>query len=129
MILDLIIAVIFPSIVSDKPGFIVFPAIFLVLLPFFVFLQAKRNFKTNRRLSEQIEYSFTDDNLIITGESFNGTMTWDKIFKVTKTKRWILIWQSSNSANIIPLKDVWDGDINYLKEILDKRGVSNNIKY
>ena len=129
MILYLIIAVIFPSIVSDKPGFIVFPAIFLALLPFFVFLQAKRNFKTNRRLSEQIEYSFTDDNLIITGESFNGTMTWDKIFKVTKTKRWILIWQSSNSANIIPLKDIWDGDINYLKEILDRRGVANDIKY
>jgi hypothetical protein len=63
-------------------------------------------------VAEQKEYVFTDTDLKITGESFNVTMLWDKIYKVTKTKRWVLIWQTKYLANIIPLQDIWQGKWN-----------------
>ena len=128
MILDIFISILFPEVIkASMPDSLLFPAIFLILLPLMVYLQAKRSFKNNRRLSEQIEYVFNDNNLNITGESFNTTMTWEKIPKVTKTKRWILIWQTKNLANLIPLKDIWDGDVLNLKEILVRCGVTNNL--
>jgi hypothetical protein len=128
MILDILLSLLFPKVVKASfPDSLLFPVIFLLLLPLMIYVQAKRNFKNNRRVSEQIEYVFEDKNLIIAGESFNSTMTWDKILKVTKTKRWLLVWQTKNMANLIPLKDIWDGDILNLKEILGKRGVSNNL--
>jgi hypothetical protein len=128
MILDVLIIIFYSDAVRDSMwGSLWFPALFLILLPAMVYVNAMRGFKNNRRLSEQIAYAFTESDLNITGESFTATMSWDKIYKVTKTKRWLLIWHSKNSANIIPLKDIWDGDILYLKEILLKKGVSNNL--
>src|SRR5215831_450426 len=93
MVLDILISIFSPEVVHAKmPDSIMVPVIFLIFLPGVIYLQAKRNFKNSRRISEQIEYVFNDKNLVVTGESFNTTMTWEKIYKVTKTKRWILIW-------------------------------------
>ena len=128
MILWIIAVLIFPSIIKNSNG-LIFPALFLVFLPLSVYWSARKNYKNNKRIFEQIEYVFTEDNFTMTGDSFNATMTWDKVYKVTKTKRWILIWQTSSTANVIPLKDIWDGDVHHLKEILDKKNVPNNIKY
>jgi hypothetical protein len=128
MLLDILLSILYPKIVeASMPESLLFPVLFLLVLPLMTYFQAKRNLKTNKRVSEQIEYVFDDKDLIVTGESFNSIMTWDKIFKVTKTKRWILVWQSKNNANLIPLKDIWDGDILNLKEILSRRGVTNNL--
>ena len=128
MILDIFISLIFPEVFHMRSrDFPTVPLMFLIFLPGIVYLQAKRSFKSNRRISEQIEYAFSDKNLIVTGESFSTTMTWEKILKVTKTKRWIMIWQNKNIANLIPVKDIWGGDILNLKEILDRSGVRNNL--
>ncbi|WP_157097870.1 YcxB family protein [Niabella ginsenosidivorans] len=128
MILTVLFSLLFPEIVKpDMPNVFLFPFIFLVVLPVFVYVASKRDFKNNRRMHEQVEYVFDDQNLVINGESFNMTMTWDKIFRVTKTKRWILFWQTRNMASLVPLKDISAGDMLLLKKILNERGVKNNL--
>ncbi|MGJ7033786.1 YcxB family protein [Niabella hirudinis] len=112
---------------ASMPNALIFPVLFLVVLPISVYIRSKRSFKNNHRLCEQIEYVFGDQNLTITGESFNATMTWDKIFKGTKTKRWMLIWQAGDLTSIIPLRSISESDIQTLKEILQKHGVKNNL--
>jgi len=54
-------------------------------------------------------------------------LSWDKFYKVTKTKNWLLIWQNNSSANIIPRKDIWESQIEELKELLQKHRVKNNL--
>lgn len=128
MLLYVLISILLPLVTgAARTDSLLSPIVFLAVLPLVIYVQAKSNYKKNRRLSEQIEYEFEERQLIITGESFNCTMTWDKIHKVSKTKSWILIWQTRNSANLIPVKDIWEGDILNLKEILGKQGVSNNL--
>lgn len=61
------------------------------------------------------------------GESFNSQLSWDKIYKVTKTKNWLLIWQNRQIANPIPIEDIGEEQISDLKKILDRHNVKNNM--
>ena len=88
---------------------------------------AKKNYKTNQRITENIEYQFGEDNLIVKGESFNSQLTWNKIYKVTQTKNLVLIWQNRQVANAIPKRDIWEGQIEELKIILDRHKIKNNL--
>jgi hypothetical protein len=106
---------------------IVTPLVVLTFLPAVTYFTAKKNYASNQRLKELIEYKFEKDYLIIQGESFNSQLTWDKVYKVTETKKWILIWQSRQVANIIHKSDVWDGEMIELKTVLDEHHVKNNI--
>ena len=78
-------------------------------------------------MGETIEYQFYKEYLVVKGESFSTESTWDKIYKVTQTKNWVFIWQSRQAANIIPRRDIWEGDLTHLKEILEGHKVKNNL--
>jgi len=103
------------------------PVLMMAALPLMTYFTAKRNFNTNLRNGEAIEYHFDPDNLSMKGESFNSQLTWGKIYKVTHTKNWLLIWQSRQMANPIPKRDIAEGQIGDLKQILDHHKVKNNL--
>ena len=101
--------------------------LFITLLPILIYFAAKRNYASNKRISETIEYKFEKDVLIVTGESFNSQLTWDKVYKVTKTKNWLVIWQNRQVANVIPNRDLQQSSISELKKILSVHRVKNNL--
>jgi hypothetical protein len=103
------------------------PVLILIVLPAMTYFGARRNYSSNKRMAELIEYQLDNNYLIIQGESFNAQFTWDKIYKVTQTHNWILIWQTRQSANAIHKSDIWEGEIDELKAILTAHGVKNNL--
>jgi len=108
------------------PTLIIAPVILIGLLPLLTYFRAKKLFG-NSRAGEKIIYEFRDNQFVITGESFNSQLSWDKIYKVTGTKNWIFVWHNSQQANPIPKKDIWEGEILKLREILDTNKVKNNL--
>jgi hypothetical protein len=108
-------------------GRLIGPVLFAAALPLITYLSARRNYASAPRISETIEYEFDKNNLLVKGESFSSQLSWNKIYKVSKLKNWILIWQNSQVANAIPRRDIWEGDIMKLKEILDMLQVKNNL--
>jgi uncharacterized membrane protein (DUF485 family) len=115
---------------SKTPPNYVMPVFFGVLIggmfPLTTYFKAKKEYNAhNSRIKEKIEYEFQDNQFIIRGESFNAQLSWDKIHKVTTTKKWLFIWQNSQHANAIPKKDIWKGELLKLREILD----ANKVKY
>jgi hypothetical protein len=107
---------------------LVFPLFVLVFLPASTYFAAKRNYASYKRIDEVIEYDFDKNYLIIKGESFNSQMTWNKIYRVSQTKRWLLIWQSKHMVNAIHKSDLPTGVLTELRQILMAQGVKNNIK-
>ena len=100
----------------------------IILIPLILsYLSAIVTYKTSKRLAEDIEYTFSDDYFSIKGESFNSQYSWDKIYKVSQTKSWILIWQNSLIATPIPKRDLQESDIRTLKTMLDFHQVKNNL--
>ena len=107
-----------------------YPLIMLALLiisPLLIYINSKRMYKSNLRLSEPIEYQFEGDYLSTKGESFNAQLSWSKFYKVKKTKNYLILWQSAQSANIIPRRDIWDSELDKLKAILQTHNVKNNL--
>jgi len=106
---------------------IIFPIAMMIWLPLLTYFSAKKNFSSNKRISEVIEYKFEKDFLDIKGESFSSQLSWDKIYKVNKTKNWVLIWQNSQVTNVIPRRNLWEGEVTGLKEILNNHKVKNDL--
>lgn len=98
-------------------------------LPISVYFSAKKNYRSNGRISEMINYEFDTENIQITGESFNSKLTWEKIYNVTENKDWILIWQNRQVANVVPKRDFKDGELQAFKNIVRSHGgLKNKLK-
>ena len=120
-----LLAAVFLSIGSYSS--LIGPVFMLLLFPLLTYFSAKKNYASNQRMTETIEYKFDDDNLVVKGESFNSQLSWNKIHKVTQTKNWVLIWQNRQVANPIPKRDIWEGQIEEIKIILDRHKIKNNL--
>ena len=81
---------------------------------------------SNGRISETIIYEFDNENILITGESFNSRLSWDKIYSVTENKDWILIWQSRQGANVLQKRDFKNKDLQLLKDIVNSHSELKN---
>src|SRR3982751_5322585 len=84
---------------------VITPIIMLGILPLLIYSRSSRGFTSNN-LNGAIEYNFDQTAFTIKGESFNVQLSWNKIYKVTKTKNWLLIWQNKNIATPIPKRNV-----------------------
>ncbi|MCB0515263.1 MAG: YcxB family protein [Chitinophagales bacterium] len=108
---------------------LIFGLYFTVVIAILVYFYAIRNYKSNRRISETINYEFDSENIQITGESFSSKLTWNKIYSVTENKDWILIWQSRQIANIVPKRDFKEGELQAFKDIVKSQsGLKNKLK-
>lgn len=106
---------------------IMLPILILVILPLITYNSARKNFKTNKRINEPVEYSIDDKIISLKGESFNAQLSWEKIYKVNKTKEWILIWQNKQVANVIPRRNITDSQIAILKNIISNYKLKNDL--
>ncbi len=106
---------------------VIMPLLMLIVFPLMTYLGARRNYRANKRAGETVEYHFDESRLIVRGESFSTEASWDKVYRVTKTKNWIFIWQNRQIANPIPRKVWQEKDFAALKEILDRYQVKNNL--
>ena len=89
--------------------------------PYSIFRTARKNYNTNKMISEEICYEFDKETISISGDTFNSTMKWDQIFEITLSKSWLLIWQNSQVANAIPRRDITNEQIETIKDLVKNK--------
>jgi len=99
----------------------------VIFIPLAIYRSAKKSFSSNGRLQENMIYEFTDDKIIITGETFKTEMNWTKLFKIQELKDWILIYNNKFNANIIP-KDSFGENLIEFKKIVFRNNIKSNFK-
>jgi hypothetical protein len=87
---------------GDKAFIGIVVGIVFISLPFLSILQAKKHYDTNKNLKETIEYEFSIDSVIVRGETFNSTLRWASLYKVTELDDWILLYTNKIVAITIP---------------------------
>ena len=92
----------------DPPYFLLIVSLIILSYPLWLFYSAKKYFKSNLKLKENIVYEFNLDTIKMTGDSFHSEMSWSTVYKVVETKKWILIYQSKSAANLIQISDFED---------------------
>jgi hypothetical protein len=104
--------------------------IFTVGFPAMTYFNARKNFRVNKRISEAVRYEMDETNIIVTGESFNSTLSWDKIYSVTENKKYVLIWLNPIVASAIPKQNFSVESLANFKEIVRKQSqLKNKLKY
>lgn len=97
--------------------------IFVFLMPYSVYSQAKKNYTAKTRIKERLIYTFDEDKVSVTGETFSGKIPWSKIVNVQELKNCILLYQSQNAADIIPRKAFSDEQLVTFRGLVSQKSV------
>lgn len=125
----LIITPFYYNDISALIGTLLLGCFFTFAFPLVTYFSSKSAYQSNPRLSEAIVYEFDKEHINVKGESFNSQLTWNKVYRVTETKEWVLIWESSQLAHIVPKRDFRNTDFQLFKEIVKShKGIKNKLK-
>ncbi|WBV61372.1 YcxB family protein [Chryseobacterium camelliae] len=100
---------------------------FAVLFLFIVirsFFRLRFVFHSNKKIQESISYTFTHEKIRTEGETFDGDFTWSTVHKVKENRDWFLIYQSTQTMNMVPKKYFSKEQISELRTIIK----SNHVK-
>ena len=117
----------FSNITLQTPP--VFPLIFgitvWILAPVFLYRAVKKNWNSKRRTREKIEFEFTNEKIIKTGETYKVELSWEKTFMVKEFKNWIVIYQSKHNGDVIP-KIAFGDKLDEFKKIVKSKNFETN---
>ena len=106
--------------------FIVLALAFLLYIPISLWFRSMQVVKTNEIFKEPLTYTFDEENITVTSpvmtEDEHVVLPYSDVFRVTKTRKHILIYTNRISAYIIPRAQVGDTEqdvLNVLKEHVD----------
>ncbi|MDY0931432.1 YcxB family protein [Chryseobacterium sp. CFBP8996] len=94
--------------------------VFIIIRSYF---RLKNAFYSNKKIQEEIVYTFTDEKVQTKGETFEGDFTWNTVYKIKETKDWLLIYQSKMTMNMVPKKYFSDSQISELRNMIKKSNV------
>lgn len=94
--------------------------VFIIIRSYF---RLKNAFYSNKKIQEEITYTFTDENIQTKGETFEGDFAWNTVYKIKETKDWLLIYQSKTTMNMVPKKCFSDSQISELRNMIKKSNV------
>ncbi len=98
------------------------------ITPYFAFKTAKQHYDSNLRLQETIVYDVSDNGVIITGNSFSGEKSWDKVYKIQELKDWFMIYENNAIANLIPKSQMTTAEADELRSIFYRATIAGKKK-
>ena len=102
-----------------KPDIYQSTTFFLITIvqPTVIYSTIRKNYRSSSNLKEQLKIEFTTTEIKMHGDSFYTVLEWAKIYKVQELKNWVLIYQNSLSAIIIPKRSL-TGKLREFKHLL-----------
>ena len=81
-----------------------FFGLFLLYLPISVHRTAANNYKSSKSLHEDLTFEFRPETIVVSGETYNTTMSWKTLYKIKDAGDWFMLYTNKTSAIIIPKK-------------------------
>lgn len=97
--------------------------LFLVYMPFTLWVRSKKTIETNEVLSGSLHYEVTEEAIKVTQGEETGELPWNLVYKVVADKKRILIYSNRINAYVIPREQIGDQYENFVKaasQSLDK---------
>lgn len=103
--------------------FVVF--VFMAVRSYF---RLKNIFLSNKRIQEEISYTFTGEKVFAKGETFETDFLWTSVYRIKEDKDWFLIYQTKTVMNMIPKKYFNENEILELRNLIRNSGVKTKLK-
>ncbi|MEG1591564.1 YcxB family protein [Chryseobacterium sp.] len=99
--------------------------VFIIVRSYF---RLKNAFHSNKKIQEEIVYTFTEEKVQTKGETFDGDFTWNTVHRVKESKDWFLIYQSKTTMNMVPKKYFSQSEMIELRNIIKKNNVKAKLR-
>jgi hypothetical protein len=102
---------------SDVPSPALFFFLFMLFFLFIIFRSSKKAFN-NKFVKEEKRYLISEERLLLESESITQKILWNDLVRTILTKESIYLFISSNSAHIIPLRELTMEQRQFLSHIM-----------
>ncbi|WP_313134368.1 YcxB family protein [Anaerocolumna sp.] len=100
----------------------VFVIISSILYPVLIKRNLKKQFRTNKLLQQETEYTISENGIHRKSESFDSTYKWYDIYKIIEKENMFIIYESSNSVLILPKRFFnSDKELAKVKELIKEK--------
>lgn len=102
--------------------------VFSIWFPINIYKKLKREFYTHKNLQESIIFDFYKEKIEIIGETFQSEISWSNVHKVKELKKWFLIYQSNNLANLIQKKNFTQEQKKELRNLIIQNNINSKLR-
>jgi hypothetical protein len=101
--------------------FLLFFTAVTIFLPLGLKRNARKLMETNKFLQQTQHYKINTEEVLVTSETGEGHISWDKVFKVREEKHYFAIYISKAQAYLLPIRCFNNpNDVNTLRNIVKK---------
>ena len=90
----------------------------LIIFPVSIYLSARRNFRKEALLKENVHYTLTSDNILLKSDSLSLSVGWDKVHRIRRLGKWILFYRDKVRLNFMIRNCLSDDQENILNRII-----------
>ncbi len=101
--------------------------LFTVIQPIMLYYKAGKQLKRNEFFKKPINYSFDEKNVIISQDEDKAEYTWEDVFKITSTKKLVILYLTGSRAFVLP-KEAFGEQYSTFREIVYKHSQVSRIK-
>ena len=106
-----------------------FPMLVIVGVACFMpIYQAKKIYRENKIFHEKLTYHLDNEKFTITGETVNSTQNWSRLFKITETRTFFLLYHDSIIANWLDKKMFSDEEIIEFRKFVNSLDVKKELR-
>ena len=100
----------------------------LLAFPLLVIRSAKKLYKQNKTFQEKLTYHLDNEKITIVGETVNTTFNWSRLFKITETRTFFLLYQDSLIADFLDKKMFTEEEIIEFRKFVNSLNIRKELK-
>lgn len=100
--------------------YILFGILFLIYMPFSLYLRAKRQLASSEVFKEALHFTVTEEKITSSQKGESADLPWEQIYKVVETKSNILVYSSRINAFVLPKEQI-GGEYEILRGLMEKK--------
>ena len=95
-------------------------SLFTGSIAFTVLKKAGKTYDSNIKLQKPIDYTFNEKGITTKGYNFESTHQWAEIHKISRTKKYFLIYISTTAMIMIPINMLSDEQMKFVEDTWKK---------
>lgn len=88
----------------------------------------RKNYDSNLRLQEKLQFEFTHEKIVTRGESFTTEMSWDKLNKIVEINNCFLLFADRKQAHFVPKEDFSVAQLDEFRALVRNTGVRAKLR-
>ena len=106
---------------DSLPLFEIFGGLFLLFAPSLIVLMAVSQFKSNPSFQNDMNFTFSDDSIVVNGVTFKSELSWAHIIKQKEISKFLILYHSKKFGHFIDKSALTADQLLFIKSKVTKK--------